>query len=64
MKVQIKATIWIIERSPKVSTASYEDPVKLIYAKHENHVGWINITNIVDAKEVFLIEKEMLWEHL
>lgn len=57
MKVQIKSTIWIIERSPKISAASYEDPIKLIYAKHKNHVGWINITSIIDAKEVFLVER-------
>ena len=58
MKVQIRSTEWIIERSPKVSPISYEDPVKLIYVKHENHVGWVNITNIIDAKEIFLTERE------
>jgi len=57
MKIQIKPTVWIIERSPKISTRSYEIPIRLIYAKHENHIGWINITNIEDAKEVYLTER-------
>ncbi len=57
MKVQIKSTVWIIERSPKVSNASYEPPITLIFGKHENHIGWIDITNLVDAKEIFLSER-------
>lgn len=58
MKVQIRSKVWIMERSPEVSPVSYEDPVKLIYAKHESHVGWIDITNIINAKEIFLIERK------
>jgi hypothetical protein len=48
--------MWIIERNPNISNASYELPITLIFRRHENHLGWIDITNLMDAKEIFLTE--------
>jgi hypothetical protein len=58
MKVQIKSTIWITERYPKVGTASYDPPTRLFFEKHKDHVGWIDIADLIEAKEIFLTERK------